>query len=174
MSNLYSCYRQVSYFFVDGIVSAISKIKCKWEKLETFLEIIKFWGLRSYSVFGVLAIFSSEFFFSCLVRYSVSKRCYHSLLGSRFAKNETAVLWLCFSRVLFFGGLLIRVGKNPLKKNRFFFKKNPAQWFFWVFRFFLGFLVFLCFLPIGEGFRVFFSFKNTFRCIQTLNYNHSY
>jgi hypothetical protein len=29
-------------------------------------------------------------------------------------------------------------------------------------------------LPRRESFYVFFSFKNTFRCIQTLNYNQSY
>ncbi len=55
------------------------------------------------------------------------------------------------------------------------FKKKPSPvgffgffWVFWVFGFF-G-----VFLPRREGFRGFFSFKNTFRCIQTLNYNHSY
>jgi hypothetical protein len=71
-----------------------------------------------------------------------------------------------------------RVGKNPV----FFFLKKPAQWvflgffgFFWVF---LGFLVFLGFFgffcPDERVFRVFCSFTNTLRCIQTLNYNHSY
>ncbi len=38
--------------------------------------------------------------------------------------------------------------------------------FFW---FFLGF-----FGPDERVFRGFFNFTNTFRCIQTLNYNHSY
>ncbi len=66
--------------------------------------------------------------------------------------------------------LVIRVGKNPV-----FFFKNPAQWFFWVFLGLLGFLGFFwVFCPDGRIFRVFFSFTNTFRCIQTLNYNHSY
>ncbi len=68
-----------------------------------------------------------------------------------------------------------RVGKNPG------FLKNPAQWvflfffgffgffgFFWVF---FGFLGFFC--PDEKVFRVFFSFTNTFKCIQTLNCNHS-
>ncbi len=51
------------------------------------------------------------------------------------------------------------------KKPGFFFK-NPAQWVFLVF---FGF-----FCPDERVFTVFFSFTNTFRCIQTLNYNHSY
>ena len=63
----------------------------------------------------------------------------------------------------------VRVGKNPG------LKKKPAQWvflgFFWVFCFFLGFFGFFC--PEERVFRVFFSFTNTFGCIQTLNYNHS-
>jgi hypothetical protein len=50
--------------------------------------------------------------------------------------------------------------------------KRPAQWVF--FGFFLVFRVFLYICPEERVFRVFFSFKNTFRCIQTLNYNHSY
>jgi hypothetical protein len=63
---------------------------------------------------------------------------------------------------------LARVGKNPV----FFFKKpSPVGFlgFFWVF---LGFFGIFC--PDGRVFRVFFSFTNSFRCIQTLNYNHSY
>jgi hypothetical protein len=36
----------------------------------------------------------------------------------------------------------------------------------------LGFFGFFC--PDERVFRVFSSFMNTFRCIQTLNYNHSY
>jgi hypothetical protein len=31
-------------------------------------------------------------------------------------------------------------------KTRFFFKKNPAQWFFWVLLVFFGFFGFFCFL----------------------------
>jgi hypothetical protein len=54
-----------------------------------------------------------------------------------------------------------RVGKNPV-----------------FFSFFLGFFVFFVFFlyicPEKRVFRVFFSFKNTFRCIQTSNYYHSY
>ncbi len=70
-----------------------------------------------------------------------------------------------------------RVGKNP----GFFKKTQPSGffgffWFFWGFLGFLGFfwvfLVFFC--PDERVFRFFFSFTNTFRCIQTLNYNHSY
>ncbi len=71
-----------------------------------------------------------------------------------------------------------KVGKNPG------FKKKPAQWICFVFclgflRFF-GFFVFFCFFWFfyifaqKREFLGFFSFKNTFRCIQTLNYNHSY
>jgi hypothetical protein len=56
--------------------------------------------------------------------------------------------------------------KAGLEKNRFFL--NPAQWFF------LGFLGFFIYICLEEGFWGFFSLKNTFRCIQTLNNNHSY
>jgi hypothetical protein len=48
------------------------------------------------------------------------------------------------------GAVPFSVGKNPG-----FFKKTQPSGFFWVF---LGF----------------FAQTNTFRCIQTLNYNHSY
>jgi hypothetical protein len=50
-------------------------------------------------------------------------------------------------------------------------KTQPSGFFvfFWVFLFFFCF-----FLPRREGFRAFFSVTNTFRCILTLNYNHSY
>ncbi len=50
-----------------------------------------------------------------------------------------------------------------LEKTRIFLKKDPAQ------RIFLGF-----FCPEERVFMFFFNFKNTFRCIQTLNYNHFY
>jgi hypothetical protein len=40
--------------------------------------------------------------------------------------------------------------------------------------FFLFFWFFLYICPEERVFRGFFSFKNTFRCIHTLNYNHSY
>ena len=67
------------------------------------------------------------------------------------------------------------------KKPGFFLKKpSPVGFFgfFWVFLCFLGFLGFFgffwVFLPRREGSSGFFSFTNTFRCIQTLNYNHSY
>jgi protein-tyrosine phosphatase len=63
-------------------------------------------------------------------------------------------------------------------------KKNPAQWFFLFFFVFFCFFEVLCFFcffcfflyncPEERVFMVFFSFKNTLRCIQTLNYNHSY
>jgi hypothetical protein len=49
--------------------------------------------------------------------------------------------------------------KAGLEKTRFLKKIQPR-----------GFLCFFCFF----GSFGFFSFKNTFRCIQTLNYNHSY
>ena len=67
-----------------------------------------------------------------------------------------------------------RVGKNPG-----FFKKTQPSGFFWVFLVFFGFFGFFCFFLrffcLDERvFRVFFSFTNTFRCIQTFNYNHSY
>jgi hypothetical protein len=55
-----------------------------------------------------------------------------------------------------------RVGKNP-----FFYKPSPVG--------FLGFFGFFwVFCPDERVIRVFFSFTNTFRCIQTLNYNHFY
>jgi hypothetical protein len=64
--------------------------------------------------------------------------------------------------------------KAGLEKTRFFFKTQPSG-FFWVVCFFFGFLGFFwVFLLRREGFRFFFSFRNTFRCIQALNYNHSY
>ncbi len=50
-------------------------------------------------------------------------------------------------------------------------KKKQPSGFFWVFWVFLGF--FWVFCPEERVFRVFFSFTNTFGCIQTLNYNHS-
>jgi hypothetical protein len=62
------------------------------------------------------------------------------------------------------GGELAAVGHPPapgpgLEKTWFFKNKTQPSVFFLIFWFlFLGF----------------FSFKNTFRCIQTLNYNHSY
>ncbi len=66
-----------------------------------------------------------------------------------------------------------RVGKNPG-----FFKKTQPSGFFWFFWGFLVFFVFFwffwAFCPDERILRVFFSFTNTFRCIQTLNYNHSY
>jgi len=66
-----------------------------------------------------------------------------------------------------------RVGKNQV-----FFKKPSPVGFFGFFLVFLGFLGFFgffwVFCPDERVFRVFFSFTNTFRCIQTLNYNHSY
>ncbi len=48
--------------------------------------------------------------------------------------------------------------------------------FFWVFRFlgFFGVFLVLFYIAQNREFLGFFSFKNTFRCIQTLNYNHSY
>jgi hypothetical protein len=60
-----------------------------------------------------------------------------------------------------------RVGKNPgLKKN------SPVG--FLGFLGFFGLFGFLYIYPEERVFYGFFSFKNTFRCIQTLNYNHSY
>ncbi len=54
-----------------------------------------------------------------------------------------------------------------LEKTRVFLK-NQAQCFF-------GFFGFLYIFAQKRVFRAFsVSFKNTFRCIQTLNYNHSY
>ncbi len=69
-------------------------------------------------------------------------------------------------------------GRNQGWKNPgFFFKPSPVGFFvfFLCFFGFLGFFwVFLGFFCSDERvFRVFFSFTNTFRCIQTLNYNHS-
>jgi hypothetical protein len=53
----------------------------------------------------------------------------------------------------------------------FFFLTSPVVflWVFWVFLYTVP-----IYLPRRESFYGFFSFKNTFRCIQTLNYNHSY
>jgi hypothetical protein len=65
-----------------------------------------------------------------------------------------------------------RVGKNPC-----FFLKNPAQGFFFFFCFFgfLGFLLFIyTFAQKRKFLGFFFNFKNTFRCLQALKYNHSY
>ncbi len=58
------------------------------------------------------------------------------------------------------------------KKPVFFL--NPAQWIFLGFSGFLGFLGFFHIFAQKREFLGFFSFKNTFRCIQTLNCNHSY
>jgi hypothetical protein len=80
--------------------------------------------------------------------------------------------------IIYYEYLLLRPG---LEKTRVFLKKNQPSGFFgflWVFLGFFGFFgffwVFLGFCPDEGVFRVFFSFTNTFRCIQTLNYNHSY
>jgi hypothetical protein len=61
--------------------------------------------------------------------------------------------------------------KNPVKKN----KKKQAQWIFLGFLVFWGFFwVFFHIFAQKREFLGFSSFKNTFTCIQTLNYNHSY
>jgi hypothetical protein len=59
--------------------------------------------------------------------------------------------------------------KAGLEKTRVFLKKTQPSGVFWVFLGFFGFFGFFC-----PDERVFFSFTNTFGCIQTLNYNHSY
>ena len=68
--------------------------------------------------------------------------------------------------------------RSGLEKTRVFLKKTSPVGFFGFFGVFVGFLGFFgffwVFLPGQEGFRVFFSFTNTFECIQTLNYTHSY
>jgi hypothetical protein len=63
------------------------------------------------------------------------------------------------------------VEKAGLERTRFFFKPSPAVFFvcFWGF-----FGVFFIYLPRRESFKGLFSFKNTFKCIQTLSYDHSY
>jgi hypothetical protein len=69
-----------------------------------------------------------------------------------------------------------------LEKKPGFLKKSSAQWVFFLFFFvvFLGFRVFFVFFVFfyifaqKREFLGFFSFKNTFRCMQTLNYNHAY
>jgi hypothetical protein len=60
-------------------------------------------------------------------------------------------------------GRIVKLVLGRVRKNPFFY---PAQWVFW-------FFLYIC--PEERVFG-FFSFKNTFslRCIQTLNYNHSY
>ncbi len=74
-------------------------------------------------------------------------------------------------------GLPGRVGKNPV----FFFTQPSGFWFFVVYLGFLGFFwAFLDYFRFSfifaqkREFLGFFSLKNTLRCIQTLNYNHSY
>jgi hypothetical protein len=64
----------------------------------------------------------------------------------------------------------VRVGKNLGFKK----KSSPVGFlgFFGFFYRFFGF--FWVFCPDERVFRVFFSFTNTLRCIQILNYNHSY
>jgi hypothetical protein len=62
-----------------------------------------------------------------------------------------------------------------LEKNPVFFKPSPVV--FLVFFGFLGFFGFFWFFYIFAQkieFLRFFSFKNTFRCIKTLNYYHTY
>jgi hypothetical protein len=61
-----------------------------------------------------------------------------------------------------------RVNVAGLEKTRVFLKKTSPVGFLG----FFGFFGFFC--PDERVFRVFSSFMNTFRCIQTLNYNHSY
>ncbi len=76
------------------------------------------------------------------------------LLRSLSFKHETAAL-------------RTRGGKNSgLKKNQ------PSGFFGGFFGFFGFFFGFFC--PEERVFWGFFSFTNTFGCIQTLNYNHSY
>ncbi len=68
-----------------------------------------------------------------------------------------------------------QVCQTGLEKTRVFKKKTQPSGFFWVFLGFLGFFGFFwVFCPDERVVRVFFSFTNTFGCIQTLNYNHSY
>jgi hypothetical protein len=62
--------------------------------------------------------------------------------------------------------------KAGLEKTRFK-KKTSSVFFFRFLGFFRVFGFFFIFAQKRE-FLGFFSFKNTFRCIQTLNYNHSY
>jgi hypothetical protein len=62
-----------------------------------------------------------------------------------------------------------------LEKTCFFFKPSPVVIFLCgFFGFFFSFLVFVYIFAQMRKFLGFFSFKNTFRCIQTLNFNHSY
>jgi hypothetical protein len=53
-------------------------------------------------------------------------------------------------------------------------QKKPAQWVFFVFLFFFGFWVFLYICLEERVFRVSSVSRILFRCIQTLNYNHSH
>ncbi len=65
--------------------------------------------------------------------------------------------------------------KPGLKKNSpvgFFGFFGVFFEFFFCFLFFSVFFIYIC--PEERVFRVFFSFMNTFRCIQTLYWNHSY
>ncbi len=63
-----------------------------------------------------------------------------------------------------------------LEKTRFLLKNTQPSGFFGVFLGFIGCLGFLFFYIFIQKrvFKGFFSFKNTYRCIQALNYNHSY
>jgi hypothetical protein len=69
------------------------------------------------------------------------------------------------------------LNKAGLDKNTGFCKKIQSSGFF-VFWVFLFFFVFFCFFYIfaqKREFLGFFQFQEyTFRCIQTINYNHSY
>jgi hypothetical protein len=65
---------------------------------------------------------------------------------------------------------LLPGGHGPVQPRQAGLEKTQPSGFFWVF-FFLFFLG--CFIQKRE-FLDFFSFKNTFRCFQTLNYNHSH
>ncbi len=65
-------------------------------------------------------------------------------------------------------------GLNPgLEKTRVKKKTSPVGFLvFWFFGGFLGFFVFIYIFAQKREFLGFYSFKNPFRCIQTLDYNH--
>ncbi len=118
----------------------------------------------------------SCYYFSAVVAYDCVSDPSRSVLfyfgGSGF--GSVWWMWIFLSTMSFLCAQRSRVGKNPV-----FLKKNPSPAgflcvFLCFFVFFVYFWFFLGFFADERVFRVFFSFTNTLRWIQTLNYNRSY